>query len=152
MGNDMSEEEERQFLEEAYSMSLDNPEVDKKINSGTTASNCQPKHTKDLHEREEKRVCESSDDTGLEIAISADGTEEMHLPDDGSSAPLSPNKKRITSNDGKSKKQPNFEDDKEEQKKLSYFQMARMGYQELVNAIIRPPRAEYKVSAIFFSA
>jgi len=148
MGNDMSEEEERQFLEEAYSMSLDNPEVDKKINSGTTASNCQPKHTKDLHEREEKRVCESSDDTGLEIAISADGTEEMHLPDDGSSAPLSPNKKRITSNDGKSKKQPNFEDDKEEQKKLSYFQMARMGYQELVNAIIRPPRAEYKEEAL----
>jgi hypothetical protein len=33
----------------------------------------------------------------------------------------------------------------EQQKKLSYFQMARLGYQELVNAIIRPPRADYKV-------
>ena len=33
----------------------------------------------------------------------------------------------------------------EEQKKMSYYQMARLGYQELVNAIIRPPRAEYKV-------
>jgi hypothetical protein len=32
-----------------------------------------------------------------------------------------------------------------QQKKLSYFQMARLGYQELVNAIIRPPRADYKV-------
>jgi hypothetical protein len=32
----------------------------------------------------------------------------------------------------------------EEQKKLSYVEMARMGYQELVNAIIRPPRAQYK--------
>jgi protein subunit release factor B len=29
--------------------------------------------------------------------------------------------------------------------KLSYLQMAKMGYQELVNAIIRPPRADYKV-------
>ena len=32
--------------------------------------------------------------------------------------------------------------------KLSYIQMARMGYQELVNAIIRPPRADYKVGHI----
>jgi hypothetical protein len=30
-------------------------------------------------------------------------------------------------------------------KKMSYIQMAKMGYQELVNAIIRPPRADYKV-------
>jgi hypothetical protein len=30
-------------------------------------------------------------------------------------------------------------------KKLSYIQMAKLGYQELVNAIIRPPRADYKV-------
>jgi len=36
----------------------------------------------------------------------------------------------------------------EEQKKMGYFQMARLGYQELVNAIIRPPRADYKVSSI----
>jgi len=33
--------------------------------------------------------------------------------------------------------------DVEYQRKLSYFQMARLGYQELVNAIIRPPRADY---------
>ena len=30
-------------------------------------------------------------------------------------------------------------------KKLSYLQMAKLGYQELINAIIRPPRADYKV-------
>eukprot|EP00977_Amphora_coffeiformis_P012547 scaffold3126_cov136-Amphora_coffeaeformis.AAC.3 len=35
--------------------------------------------------------------------------------------------------------------DKNGKPKLSYIQMARMGYQELVNAIIRPPRADYKV-------
>uniref|UniRef100_A0A7S1BAY4 Serine aminopeptidase S33 domain-containing protein n=1 Tax=Corethron hystrix TaxID=216773 RepID=A0A7S1BAY4_9STRA len=33
-------------------------------------------------------------------------------------------------------------------KKLGYVQMARMGYQELVNAIIRPPRADYKVESL----
>jgi len=31
---------------------------------------------------------------------------------------------------------------------LSYFQMARAGYQELVNAIIRPPRARYSKAAL----
>jgi len=36
----------------------------------------------------------------------------------------------------------------EEQKKMGYFQMARLGYQELVNAIIRPPRADYKEEAL----
>jgi len=33
-------------------------------------------------------------------------------------------------------------------KKLGYIQMARMGYQELVNAIIRPPRADYKIESL----
>ena len=41
------------------------------------------------------------------------------------------------------KKPPNGNEDP---KKLSMLEMARLGYQELVNAIIRPPRAEYKVS------
>lgn len=36
----------------------------------------------------------------------------------------------------------------EEQKKMGYFQLARLGYQELVNAIIRPPRADYKEEAL----
>ena len=31
---------------------------------------------------------------------------------------------------------------------MSYVQMAKAGYQELVNAIIRPPRAEYKEEAL----
>jgi hypothetical protein len=37
------------------------------------------------------------------------------------------------------------EEQQQEKQKLSYLQMARLGYQELVNAIIRPPRADYKV-------
>ena len=35
--------------------------------------------------------------------------------------------------------------EEKDDKKMGYIQMARMGYQELVNAIIRPPRADYKV-------
>ncbi|CAM9842927.1 unnamed protein product, partial [Heterosigma akashiwo] len=34
-------------------------------------------------------------------------------------------------------------DDDDEDTRMSYWQMAKMGYQELVNAIIRPPRANY---------
>ena len=33
--------------------------------------------------------------------------------------------------------------DEQPPENMSYWQMARQGYQELVNAIIRPPRAEY---------
>jgi hypothetical protein len=34
-------------------------------------------------------------------------------------------------------------DEEQTPENMSYWQMARQGYQELVNAIIRPPRAEY---------
>ena len=47
------------------------------------------------------------------------------------------------SDDDRGKRQ--HTDNISEQKKLSYIQMAKLGYQELVNAIIRPPRADYKV-------
>eukprot|EP00560_Eucampia_antarctica_P009255 CAMPEP_0197828260 /NCGR_PEP_ID=MMETSP1437-20131217/4873_1 /TAXON_ID=49252 ORGANISM="Eucampia antarctica, Strain CCMP1452" /NCGR_SAMPLE_ID=MMETSP1437 /ASSEMBLY_ACC=CAM_ASM_001096 /LENGTH=530 /DNA_ID=CAMNT_0043429425 /DNA_START=178 /DNA_END=1770 /DNA_ORIENTATION=- len=168
MGNGMSEQEEKEFLEEAYSMSLDNPDVDKKVNSGTTASNCQPRHTRDELKHEEEVVAGQ----GLEVVHSSDGASsstKYHLPDDGSSAPLSPDKVRkkksdtesnttttnvttttTTSNKSKSNRKPPKKSlsDFEDQRKLSYFQMARLGYQELVNAIIRPPRADYKEEAL----
>jgi hypothetical protein len=133
MGNVISEEEENEFLEEAYALSLDSPDVDKKVNSGTTAPNCQPKHTLD-----------AKDDEGLEVAIQEDA---------GSGTPLD-NKEKISHKhrrgssmsdlDERAKRQATSEAERQQQK-LSYIQMARMGYQELVNAIIRPPRADYKV-------
>ena len=46
-----------------------------------------------------------------------------------------------TNNNGNGEQQSQGQDPK----KMSYIQMAKMGYQELVNAIIRPPRADYKV-------
>lgn len=40
------------------------------------------------------------------------------------------------------------EDDDDEDQDMSIMQMARLGYQELVNAIIRPPRAAYEMEAL----
>ena len=51
MGNALSEEEENELLEEAYSMSLESPEADRHLNSGTAAPNCQPKHTNEAHRK-----------------------------------------------------------------------------------------------------
>ena len=174
MGNEISGEE--QNLEEgspAMSMNLDNPDVDKRVNAGTTAANCQPKHTQEslMQENAHNDNREDSGGTGLEIVHSGDGKNQLHLPDDGSSAPLSPDKRRLKKNnnaagtsansskDGsksvrdasggrRNRRQSSAEMEREEPKKLGYIQMARLGYQELVNAIIRPPRADYKVCLI----
>lgn len=132
MGNALSEEEETQILEEAYSMSLESPEADKVLNAGTAAPNCQPKHSQD------------------------DGIEQREDDDNGD-----PSDKRVSEKHRRNssmsdnaqddrRKRPNTQQQQQnesaqQQKKLSYIQMARLGYQELVNAIIRPPRADYKV-------
>lgn len=113
MGNVLSEEEENEVLEEAYALSLDSPDVDKKVNQGTTAANCQPKHSQQSNALKHSRA-------NSNISDSSEGAHRG---------------KRL-----------HQETEEEKQQKLSYFQMARLGYQELVNAIIRPPRAEYKVS------
>lgn len=125
MGNTLSEEEETQILEEAYTMSLEDPEADKTLNSGTAAPNCQPKHSQreadDIEQREDDenpnadpRFRNSNDSGGQE-----DRRKRQHADQQMEAA--------------------------QQQKRLSYIQMARLGYQELVNAIIRPPRADYKV-------
>lgn len=113
MGNEASQLEEKDFLNESYdeSIGLDNPDVDRQINSGTTAPNCQPKHT-------QKEVEE-----GLEVTM--DGKDKVEV--------IERNGSMDRKEDGKKKQKPN------------YIQMAKIGYQEIVNAIIRPPRADYKV-------
>lgn len=127
MGNVLSEEEENEFLEEAYALSLDSPDVDKKVNQGTTAPNCQPKHT-----REEQKVLEEDEKDTL--------THHKHSRSSSStSSEVEHRGKRQATLTGS-----------EAEKKLSYFQMARLGYQELVNAIIRPPRADYKVRIFLY--
>ena len=41
---------------------------------------------------------------------------------------------------------PDGDDDATDPEQLSYYQMIKHGYNELVNAIIRPPRCEYEIS------
>ena len=130
MGNVLSEEEENEVFEEAYALSLNSPDVDKKVNQGTTAANCQPKHTSQELKQQE----------GTEVAIQSN---------DSLMEPNSHKHERANSSDSMdhrgNNKRVHASTEEERQQKLSYVQMAKLGYQELVNAIIRPPRAEYKV-------
>lgn len=113
-------------------MSLDNPNIDKKINAGTTAANCQPKHTQESLSLDDNSL--SDDDSTLGGESSHDGDKKL------SRAERKALKKERKAAAARKKKE------QEDPKKMGYVQMAKMGYQELVNAIIRPPRAEYKVS------
>jgi hypothetical protein len=163
MGNAMSDEEEEQFLEEAYTMSLENPEADKFLNSGTAAPRCQPKHT-------QQTMAVGVPLTSEEVAAlrgagkNGDSSgDEARDPDDHKhrrGSPISdgesdePRKKLHTNGSGSGGSAGDQRRQQEslsaqQQKKLSYYQMARLGYQELVNAIIRPPRADYKVGEFY---
>lgn len=142
----MSTEEENQFMEEAHRMSLDNPHVDKKINQGTTAPNCQPKHTlEDSSSEEEEEQDHLDTDHGHEIVASPGGN--IHIHDTKSNRPRRRVKKKEPNGQQAQQSKPESVQT-ERERKLSYLQMAKIGYQELVNAIIRPPRADYKQEAL----
>ena len=145
MGNTLSEEEEKQILDEAYNLEDPSGSADRVLNSGTTPPNCQPKHT-----------TAGGDNTTAVIqppSSSSNGTNNNHKHRRASStvsehAETDERRKRQhtsgSNNTGDSAAEATAEE-QEQQKKLSYYQMAKLGYQELVNAIIRPPRADYKV-------
>jgi len=129
MGNEMSQEDENALLNASLEAAeMDSPHVDKVINSGTTAANCQPKHTR-------KEQAESVE--GQEVGLNETKPELMSVDE----REVDTKYRRSSSGDsnGSERRRKNIE-----QKKLSYLQMAKLGYQELVNAIIRPPRADYK--------
>lgn len=152
MGNELSQEEQDQILEEAYN--LEDPQAEKYLNSGTAAPNCQPKHTQKEQQRREKlREMDEGKETLDGGLVDGSLTNSTHKHRRGSST-LSDRedqeerrKRQHHTNNGRSAAAANEQEMSaaEQQKKLSYFQMARLGYQELVNAIIRPPRADYKV-------
>ena len=126
MGNEVSQQEEEEFFNQAFEAEMDSPDMDNVVNSGTTAANCQPKHTR-----------RELEDEGQEVGLAsremiAEREADAKYKRSSSSASNSSEKRKAR-----------------EQKKLSYIQMAKLGYQELVNAIIRPPRADYKVSSVF---
>jgi len=118
-------------------MSLDNPHVDKRINAGTTASNCQPRHTRDA-------LDDSSSDDNDSNTTGGGST--------SSTRRLSRSERKVLKKEKKIAAAARKKNDQEDPKKMGYVAMAKMGYQELVNAIIRPPRAEYKVRCAIISA
>mmetsp|Transcript_6745 Transcript_6745/g.10084 ORF Transcript_6745/g.10084 Transcript_6745/m.10084 type:complete len:217 (-) Transcript_6745:655-1305(-) len=109
-------------------MSLDNPHVDKEINAGTTAANCQPRHTRDALDADD----DSDDDSNIGGGSSTSSTRRLSRSE---RKLMKKEKKAVAARRKKEQEDP---------KKMGYVAMAKMGYQELVNAIIRPPRAEYK--------
>ena len=146
MGNVLSEEEEEaqsgDFLEPGFN--LESPDADQQINFGTAAPNCQPKHTR-------KQLLEA-DEEGQEVAAppretNGESASLENLQDGTQQHP------QLTAKHRRSDSSLSEEDRRkrqhlqaaQQQRKLSYIQMAKLGYQELVNAIIRPPRADYKV-------
>eukprot|EP00934_Nitzschia_sp_Nitz4_P001152 Nitzschia sp. Nitz4//scaffold21_size171442//33732//35452//NITZ4_002150-RA/size171442-augustus-gene-0.179-mRNA-1//1//CDS//3329542378//1152//frame0 len=135
MGNALSEEEEEEILEEAYSMSLESPEADRVLNAGTAAPNCQPKHTQKDQAQEQRE----DDDNGGDNADKR--MSEKHRRNSS-----------VNDNNTEERRKRQHVDQEtassQQQKKLGYIQMAKLGYQELVNAIIRPPRADYKMEAL----
>jgi hypothetical protein len=132
MGNVMSDEEaEKEFLEEGFD--LESPDADQKINYGTSAPNCQPQHTQ--REVGQEVVMEDTDD--------GDG---RHLKHDRASSTVSEGSQQEPENKRLHSTAEQAAAAQQNPKKMSYIQMAKLGYQELINAIIRPPRADYKVS------
>jgi hypothetical protein len=163
MGNVLSEGEDEEyqagdFLEPGFN--LDSPDADQHINFGTAAPNCQPKHTRkqlevELQEQDQGEIGQevaaptntnsssnqNSGDSASSLEHLQDGSQQQHQ--------LTAKHRRSDSSlseDDRRKKQHLQASQQQQQKKLSYIQMAKLGYQELVNAIIRPPRAEYKVT------
>ncbi|KAL7505893.1 hypothetical protein ACHAXN_003307 [Cyclotella atomus] len=136
MGNDQSTviEEERKMLESLYQIAegrLDTNDVatvNSKLNRGTAAPNCQPSHT--IRELEEEARRKEEEELA-ELMNVDDSRHESYLAERR-------NSKGSGNNGNTAEPQP------EKGSIGSYVQMAKTGYQELVNAIIRPPRAQYR--------
>jgi len=142
----MSEEEEEQFLEEAYNMSLEDPEADKYLNQGTAAPNCQPKHTRDKMAASNQPPPPQQE---LDSSLANEEGQEVVMKNNGKSQEaVASRTKRNSAQSVEEERRRKQQAQNQEQKKLSYYQMARLGYQELVNAIIRPPRADYKMEVL----
>jgi len=124
MGNALSEEEQEQIMEEAYN--LEDSGADRQLNNGTSAPKCQPAETTTSHKNQRTSSTMSVREAQEERR------KRQNLGNASSSSSLSSQQEQEMTAAA-------------QQKKLSYFQMAKLGYQELVNAIIRPPRADYKV-------
>lgn len=136
MGNvlsDETEEREETFLQNGFN--LESPDADKQINFGTAAPIWQNSRNKD--EEDDDAVCDRNDNPNQTRSDPSQQQQQQQ----GQEVVM---QRQQSSDKQSSTKAPPPTDPK----KLSYLQMAKLGYQELVNAIIRPPRADYKVSLL----
>ena len=160
MGNEQSTshvvDEERRVLESLYQISegrLDNEDVEhvnSKVNAGTSAPNCQPSHTlrelRELEERkreeEARRRREEEEAERLAGLMGVDDSRHREYVEaqleqqrrDGERLDLS------NGDDAQRARQMAAQQARQEPQQGSigsYVQMAKTGYQELVNAIIR---------------
>jgi len=151
MGNALSEEEQEKIMEEAYN--LEDPE--------TTAPNCQSNHHPQVDEQQQQQQRPTTNTHKNERTSSTMSVREaqenrrkrQHTNNNTPStsaagASLSSQQQQQQQHEQQQQQHEQEMSASAQQKKLSYFQMARMGYQELVNAIIRPPRADYKMEAL----
>lgn len=174
MGNIISEEEqEERFLEDGFN--LESPDADKVINYGTAAPVWQNKtstSSRSLDNDNNNHQNNTNNDgsnhrnqKGQEVVAASSTHSEPPPPrrstssnscgegttsNNTSNSNSSNNNNNNTSSSSHQSSAAAMEDapqntNDEPTKKLSYLQMAKLGYQELINAIIRPPRADYKV-------
>ena len=146
MGNDQSTviDEERKMLESLYQISegrLDSGQhhhINSSVNAGTSAPNCQPSHTVQEIEEERKRKQQEEEQKKIEDEIRE--AERLagilDINDSEHRAYLEAKKQRQNSMDSASSRQQQ-QSSPEKGSLGSYVQMAKTGYQELVNAIIR---------------
>lgn len=157
MGNVLSEEDqEERFIEDGFN--LESPDADKVINYGTAAPVWQNKKSssssrslenndtshqpiRNENNNNESNHRNNSNDVGQEVMVAPQTSVTTN------SEPLLRRQTNDNSSTTEDTQQPDID---ETPKKLSYIQMAKLGYQELINAIIRPPRADYKVRAKHF--
>lgn len=158
MGNEQSTviDEERRMLESLYQISngrLDNADpndVNSKVNSGTTAPSCQPSHTMKEIEEERLRMQREEEEAARReadrIARLMDLSDSEHAGSLNSVEGENGARGRLDSASSSSSRHGTQQQQQQPEKGSigSYVQMAKMGYQELVNAIIRPPRANYR--------
>mmetsp|Transcript_1234 Transcript_1234/g.2882 ORF Transcript_1234/g.2882 Transcript_1234/m.2882 type:complete len:588 (-) Transcript_1234:81-1844(-) len=160
MGNDQSTvlDKEREVLENIYHITegrldANHEDVNRKVNAGTSAANCQPSHT--LKEIEEERLRkleeEEAERREREIVEAERLAGLLDINDSQHAAYIAAQQlqqqegsRRRLDSQGSSQRQQQSQQQPEKGSIGSYVQMAKMGYQELVNAIIRPPRANYR--------
>lgn len=121
----------------------DRNHVNTKVNAGTSASNCQPSHT--LKEIEDERLSKEKEEKEAEyLAELFDVNDSQHREYIEAQRRELERLDSQSSGSGRSRSSSQSQQQQQQQGSIgSYVQMAKNGYQELVNAIIRPPRAKY---------